>query len=303
MKKFLGWRIAALTLAALVAGGLLCELVVWAAEAQEVQQENRVLARVDGQEITEADVLGVLQSMGPQGMMMYGSPEGRRAILDELISMRLLALEGAKAKLDQAPEFQAAMERVRAQMLARAEVQELIKTVSVTEEEARKFYDANPERFTQPERVHARHILLSDDVTSADQIAKVQADLKAGVPFDELAKSVSLCPSAPQGGDLGEFQRGQMVPEFEAAAFALKEPGDISEPVKTAFGWHIIKLEGRVPAELVPFENVKAQLLQELEGEKVSELLRAKTEELRKEYKVEILEPAQTDEGKAAPEK
>ena len=127
------------------------------------------------------------------------------------------------------------METFRNQSLARAAIDASLKDVTVSDEEAKKFYDEHPDQFTQPERVHVRHVLISDDVTSADAIAKIQADLKAGVSFDEVAKSRSLCPSAAQGGDLGEVSKGQMVPEFEAAAFALKNPGDLSEPVKTQF--------------------------------------------------------------------
>ena len=132
-------------------------------------------------------------------------------------------------------------------------------------------------------------LFRSADATSADTIARVQADLKAGASFDEEAKKLSLCPSAPQGGDLGEFTKEQMVPEFSDAAFALKEPGDVSEPVKSPFGWHIIRLEGRTPAQLIPFDDVKDQILQDLTGQQQQERIKAKVEELKKAYKVEML--------------
>ena len=202
--------------------------------------------------------------MGPQGAMMYDNPQGRKAVLDELVSMHLFALKGAEEKLDQTPEFKTAVETFRNQSLARAAIDASLKDVTVSDEEAKKFYDEHPDQFTQPERVHVRHVLISDDVTSADAIAKIQADLKAGVSFDEVAKSRSLCPSAAQGGDLGEVSKGQMVPEFEAAAFALKNPGDLSEPVKTQFGWHIIRLENQTPSSIEPFDTVKPQLVQYL---------------------------------------
>ena len=309
MRKSLRWNI----ITAFALTGLLAGCLAWAAPetpagdaakpADEPQKSQpKVLARVDGNPITEEEVLQLLQSMGPQAMMMYGSPEGRRMLLDELVSMRLFALEGARAKLDETAEFRATMESLRMRVLAQAAMRQAIKDVSVTDEDAKKFYDEHPEHFTQPERVHARHILLNDETASADQIAKVQADLKAGVAFEELAKSLSQDPgSAPQGGDLGEFQRGQMVPEFEAAAFALKEPGDVSEPVKTQFGWHIIKLEKHIPSSPVPFETVKPQILQEVENAKISETLKARAEELKKSFNVEILEP-EKPEKEAEPE-
>lgn len=260
-----------------------------AAFGAEPANESRVLARVEGAEITEAEIDAMLQSMGPQGMMMYGNPQGRQAILNELVSVQLYALEGAKAKLDETPEVQRAIRELRTRLLAQGAMRETVKDVAATEEEARAFYGANPGQFTQPETVHVRHILISDDAVSADNIAKIQADIKAGVSFDEIAKSVSICPSAPQGGDLGNVSRGQMVPEFEEAAFAMKEPGSVSEPVKTQFGWHLIKLESRTDAALVPFDDVKAQLLQYLSDQKRQETLIKHSEDLRNEYKVEML--------------
>lgn len=304
MKKIISarkiWRLVALiVMAALPVAG--------AAFAAEVQAENKtdaakkVVARVNGQDITEDEVFMFIQSLGqqaPQAMMFYGSEQGRNIILNELITVKLFALEGAKTKLDETEDFKTALDDIKTRMLAQAAMQEVVKDISVTDEEVKKFYDEHPEHFTQPERIHARHILVSDDVNSADKIAKVQADLKSGRDFGEIAREISICPSAPQGGDLGEFQRGQMVKPFEDAAFALKNPGDISEPVKSQFGWHIIKLEGRTPESKISFEQVQAQIKQELDGEKVSAALRAHADELKKEYKVEIIEPEENKENK-----
>jgi len=287
--------------------------LAWAAQTQtqpeQMQSEmkdapktdpERVLAKVSDREIREKDIDQVIRMMGPQGAMMYDNPQGRRAVLDELVSMHLFALRGAEEKLDQTPEFKAALETFRNQSLARAAIDASLKDVTASDEDAKKFYDEHPDQFTQPERVHVRHILISDDVTSADAIAKVQADLKAGVSFDEVAKSRSLCPSAAQGGDLGEVSKGQMVPEFEAAAFALKDPGDLSEPVKTQFGWHIIRLEGRTPSSLEPFDTVKPQLLQYLTNEKRNEAFKNVVEGLKKTYKVEMLVPEEPVSGDKA---
>ena len=138
--------------------------------------------------------------------------------------------------------------------------------------------------FKQPERIRARHILVSGD----EELAKVQDELKAGKSFDVVAKEFSRDPgSAANGGDLGEFPRGMMVPEFEKAAFDLKNPGDVSAPVKTQFGWHIIKLEERIPESPIPFEQVKAKLVQELKDQKTQKLLQDKAKVLEEKYKVE----------------
>ena len=128
-------------------------------------------------------------------------------MLDELVFMHFFALRGVEEKLDQTPEFKAALETFRNQSLARAAIDASLKDVTASDEDAKKFYDEHPDQFTQPERVHVRHILISDDVTSADAIAKVQADLRAGASFDEVAKSRSLCPSAAQGLTRSEERR------------------------------------------------------------------------------------------------
>ena len=296
MKGFFAKKSAlGLALVVLMGAGL-----AWAAQTQPETKDapkadpEKVLAKVADREIREKDIDQVIRMMGPQGAMMYDNPQGRRAVLDELVSMHLFALKGAEEKLDQTPEFKTAMETFRNQSLARAAIDASLKDVTVSDEEAKKFYDEHPDQFTQPERVHVRHVLISDDVTSADAIAKIQADLKAGVSFDEVAKSRSLCPSAAQGGDLGEVSKGQMVPEFEAAAFALKNPGDLSEPVKTQFGWHIIRLEGRTPSSVEPFDTVKPQLVQYLTNEKKGEAFKNAVEGLKKTYKVEMLVPEET---------
>ena len=296
MKGFFAKKSAlGLALVVLMGAGL-----AWAAQTQPETKDapkadpEKVLAKVADREIREKDIDQVIRMMGPQGAMMYDNPQGRRAVLDELVSMHLFALKGAEEKLDQTPEFKTAVETFRNQSLARAAIDASLKDVTVSDEEAKKFYDEQPDQFTQPERVHVRHVLISDDVTSADAIAKIQADLKAGVSFDEVAKSRSLCPSAAQGGDLGEVSKGQMVPEFEAAAFALKNPGDLSEPVKTQFGWHIIRLEGRTPSSVEPFDTVKPQLVQYLTNEKKGEAFKNAVEGLKKTYKVEMLVPEET---------
>ena len=247
---------------------------------------KKIVARVASQDITELEVMLFLQPFGQQAMMLYQSEQGRKMVIDDVISMRLYALEGESNKLDQTPEFKAALENTRRAMLAQSAMREMIKDLNVTDDEAKKFYDSNTSMFMQPERVHASHILVKPE--SEDVIAAIQADLKAGVSFDVLAKKYSIDPgSAANGGDLGEFPRGVMVPEFEEAVFSLKNPGDISEPVKSQFGWHIIKLEAKIPESAAPFEQVKPQIMQELQNQKTQELLKTHAEELEKVYKVE----------------
>lgn len=248
------------------------------------ESDDKVLARVGSHDITESEVLEFIKPFGQQAVMLYGSEQGKKMIIDDVISMRLYALDAEEANLDKTPEFQQNLENVRRTMLAQSAMREAIKDLAITDEEAKKFYDENPKLFTQPERVRASHILVSGD----EDLAKVQAELKAGKSFDVVAKEFSTDPgSAANGGDLGEFPKGVMVPEFEKAAFELKNPGDVSDPVKTQFGWHIIKLGGHIPESAMPFEQVKANIIEELNNKKTQEILQNKAKGLEEKYKVE----------------
>ena len=148
---------------------------------------------------------------------------------------------------------------------------------AVTEEDAKKFYDENPQHFNQPEQVKASHILCGKrGITEADypaeleKIKAAQGRLKAGEAFEDVAKDVSTCPSSAKGGDLGFFGKGQMDPAFEEAAFGL-EVGQTSDIVKTSFGYHIIKVTDKKEAGSTPFEEAKDQIMQYLTQQKQQE--------------------------------
>jgi peptidyl-prolyl cis-trans isomerase C len=167
---------------------------------------------------------------------------------------------------------------------------------AVSEAEIRAFYDKNPEKFKRDETVKASHILIGADSTASaddrkkarEKAEKLRKELAGGADFAALAKGNSTCPSSQQGGDLGFFGKGQMVPPFEKAAFALK-PGEISDVVETQFGYHIIKLTERKPAETIGFNDVKARIEEFLKGQKANEAIQKYLEETRKTAKIEIL--------------
>ncbi|WP_295458973.1 peptidylprolyl isomerase [uncultured Thiodictyon sp.] len=171
---------------------------------------------------------------------------------------------------------------------------EVSSKITITTEQAKKFYDENLDKFKTPESVHASHILIGVDpkATPEEKLkAKEKADgilkqVTGGGDFAELAKKESSCPSAPQGGDLGEFARGQMVKPFEDVAFSLK-PGDVSGVVETQFGYHIIKSTGKKDAGVMPFDQVKDKIEQYLKEVQTKEKVMAKVEELKKAAKIE----------------
>ncbi|QXL85881.1 peptidyl-prolyl cis-trans isomerase [Comamonas sp. NLF-1-9] len=151
------------------------------------------------------------------------------------------------------------------------------------EKAARAAYQAERERFQAPERTHARHILVRGTDEAAHQRARqLLEELKAGADFSRLAKENSADPgSAAKGGDLGFFERGKMVAPFEKALDALQQPGELSEPVLTQFGWHIIRLEKRVPAMARSYDEVRDELYAEIIGRAQTRAQQEANEQLR----------------------
>lgn len=162
------------------------------------------------------------------------------------------------------------------------------------EADIRAFYDDNPDQFRQPEQVSARHILFMIQADSGEEgkaakrkeAEEVLAQLKAGGDFAAMAQAHSDCPSSSKGGDLGYFGRGQMVPPFEEAAFAL-QPGQMSDIVETRFGYHIIRVEDRTDPKTVPYEEAKTGIAQFLSGQGKQQAMSAFIEELRASAEIE----------------
>ncbi|MCO6430650.1 MAG: peptidylprolyl isomerase [Deltaproteobacteria bacterium] len=170
------------------------------------------------------------------------------------------------------------------------------KDILISDSELKKVFDASPQRFAQREEAHARHILIKvdkdagseEDLAAKNKIEELHAQVTSpGGDFGAIAREHSQCPSSSRGGDLGFFPRGAMVAPFEKAAFGLK-PGEISDPIKTDFGYHIIKLEEKREAAQPDFESAKPKIQRELLHRKRAELIEARVKELRDKAKVEI---------------
>ncbi|VGO19450.1 peptidylprolyl isomerase [Pontiella sulfatireligans] len=174
------------------------------------------------------------------------------------------------------------------------------KTVNVTEAteaEAEEFYSTNPDRFKKPENVSASHILIKFDETDTDatkaekkaQLEAIRGEIIAGTKtFEDAAKEKSACPSSAQGGSLGSFGKGQMVPEFELAAFT-QEIDEVGDVVETQFGYHIIKVTERQDAGVVPYEEAKEQILVFMSGQKKQEAVAEYIKTLRDAATIEEL--------------
>lgn len=252
------------------------------------QAQDKTIAKVDGKAVTEQDLAGVMASMSQQLAQL---PEGarRRAALDRLIDMKVLAAQADKDGLGNNEEFKQRLESVRQQLL----INEYIKVkvnAAVTDEMVKARYDKDAAAFVPPEETRARHIL----VKTKEEAQAIIADLEKGGDFAEIATEKSQDPgSAKEGGDLGYFGPGDMVQPFDEATQKLK-PGEITKaPVETQFGFHVIKVEDRRKQKVPGFEEVKEQIRQAVVGERFAEALQG----LKKNAKIEI------DEAAVAPAK
>jgi peptidyl-prolyl cis-trans isomerase C len=256
---------------------LLCSSAALAAD-------SKVVARVGDAEITQQQVDQLVNQLPPEQAAFFKTPAGQEKVVEELVSRELLLLWGESQKVDTREGFAEDLARLRSNLMRDYAVQAIIENVSATDEEVQVFYDENIDKFALPEKVRARHILVKTE----EEAAKILEEIRAGKPFEEAAKEFSSCPSKEEGGNLGFFSKGQMVPEFETAAFAL-EAGEISEPVKTQFGWHIIMMEEKEPSSVVPLEDVSGEIKSMITQKKQQEAFFQKLEDLHEEYPVEIL--------------
>lgn len=242
---------------------------------------NAIIARVGDATVTEAEV-GLAKEAFADELQNVPAERQRSVVVDAVVSMKLLAEAAHEAGLDQGPEFALRLEFLKLQAMRNAYVEHEV-VDKLTDESLQQAYQTLVvARHKAEQEVHARHIL----VDTKEQAEKIIADLKGGASFEELAKQ-SKDPSGQNGGDLGFFGPGQMVPPFEKAAFAL-EPGQITqEPVQSEFGWHVIKVEEKRMSQPPSFDEVKDQLRSYVLREDFEKAMAA----LREKYKVEIVDP------------
>lgn len=214
----------------------------------------------------QADALRMPQEMRER---VLSRPDQVSQIASNLYVRRGLAQQADAAGLAANAEVKAALQIARDKVLSDALLAQIDTTNALPDAQlegtARNNYNASPDRFKVPERVHVRHILIAGlDEAAQAKAEKILTQLQGGADFAALAKEHSADPgSAAKGGDLGPFAKGAMVSEFDDAAFALKKPGELSGLVKTKFGYHILRFEGRIPAAVRPFDEVRADLIKQ----------------------------------------
>ena len=238
------------------------------------------LAVVAGEKITEKELNAFLQTVPEQQRAYISNPQFREQALEQLIALHLFAKDGEDMKLYETEEFQSVIANARKDILAQMAMREAMKDVTVAEEELKAYYDANGDRFKKGETVNAKHILVDNEEKCNEILKAIQS---GEIVFEVAAQQNSTCPSGQKGGDLGVFGKGQMVKEFEEAAFAA-EIGAVVGPVKTQFGYHLIKVEAKNEAGVTPFEEVKESIRRTLISQKQNAAYAEKVNALKEKY-------------------
>ncbi|WP_420131561.1 peptidylprolyl isomerase [Rhodopseudomonas sp.] len=253
------------------------------------QDADPVLAKVNGAEIRQSDVTRAEEELGPSLAQMDPASK-KENVLSFLIDMKIVAKAAEDKKIQDTAEFKKRLDFARNRLL----MDDLLAVegkAATTDEAMKKVYDDAAKQISGEQEVRARHILVETE----DEAKAIAEELKKGADFAELAKKKSKDPGASDGGDLGFFTKDQMVPEFSAVAFAL-EPGKISDPVKSQFGWHIIKVEEKRNRKPPSFDQVKPQIEQYVTRKAQSDYVA----QLRQSAKIERLDKPAADAAKPA---
>jgi len=243
-------------------------------------QSDPVIAKVDGAEVKQSDLTAAEEELA--GQLPPMAPEAKRDYLVTYVADMILVAKAAEdRKLGDTDDFKRKMANARSKLLMEALLQAEAKA-AVTDEAMKKVYDEAIKQMAEEEEVSARHILVETE----DEAKKVLADLKKGADFLAIAKEKSKDPGSKEnGGDLGFFGKEQMVPEFANAAFKL-DKGQLSEPVKSQFGWHVIRVDDKRKKQPPQFEQVKDQIQTFVQRRAQAEMIT----KLRESAKIERLD-------------
>ena len=245
---------------------------------------EKIIATVAGRDVTETEFNEFIGRMPEQQREYCMTPQGRQQALTQYANYYLFEKLGVEKGYDQTEEFKEIMANARIEILSQYALTQLVKDITAEDEECKAYYQANQAMFQSGAKASAKHILTNDEETCL----KVKKEIEAGEKtFEDAAKEYSTCPSKEQGGNLGTFGRGQMVPEFDQAVFE-GELGKVIGPVKTQFGYHLIFIDSREDAAVTPYEEAYPQIRQQVVGQKQNEAYMAARAELIEKYGCEF---------------
>jgi peptidyl-prolyl cis-trans isomerase C len=262
--------------------------------AVPVVAQDSVLAKIGNRTVTEADLNGLANAVPEKYRELYLTPEGRKKSLEYVVNIYVLAAEAEKQGLDKSPDIQKLMDFTQKDLLARIYLDRMGKDLPVPSgQDASQYFEKFKDQFTTPESVHLRHILVNTEKEAKSVLER----LKKGEKFADIAGQVSICPSKAKGGDLDWLPRGSLVPEIEDVAFSIKN-GQITGPVKSKFGYHILLVEDKKPAQEGSFDMAKDYIFEQLKFQAQQDNYEKLTDSLRKKMNVQILLPPDQDSSK-----
>lgn len=247
-------------------------------------QPDKVLARVNGLPITESEYQREVDAQPPYVRPILETADGQKQFLDRMITLDLLMQEAVRRGLDRRPDVRSRLEQARRALLFEALIKDAAeKAPGLTDEALRKFYDANQASFQVGERVAVSHVLVKEKEKAEAFAAKA----RQGTSFEELIREALV--SGGTGADLGFIERGSFVREFEEAAFKAA-PNSIVGPVKSSYGFHVLKVGEKRPAGLLSFEEVKPKIASELREGAQRDAVDTLVTSLKKQARVDIVE-------------
>jgi len=271
------WGAGALVLAALAVAG-----------CQQGKEGGEVVATYQGRTLTSGRIAQELERLPAPSRTYLAAPDRKRQFVENLALNDLLYAEGAQAGYDKDPEIARQVDDLRKRLVVQRVMRKYQTPPTITDEQVKAQYDQNPILYSTAQ-VHASHILVKDEDTARQLLAEVKAHPEK---FADLAREKSTdTVSAKKGGDLGTFGPGRMVPEFDKVAFAL-QPGEISDVVKTQYGYHIIMVAERKEGEPKPFDQVKEQIRASLRNKVVQDQVQGHFDELKKAADLKVDENA-----------
>ena len=243
---------------------------------------------VNGEKITDFDISSTIGQTG----MTYESLDAtmKERVIEMVVDRKLLTQAAAKSGIEKSEEYKTQLESLKKDLALDTWMRKEMKTLEdgLSEEKLQAEYKKSKAKYSTAKQLQARHILVEKEDEAKALVKELDKAKDKKAKFIELAKSKSTGPSGKDGGDLGWFELGRMVPEFSAAADKLKTGEYTKTPVKTQFGYHLIMLDGRKDASAKPFKDVEKQIRNELSGKEFADKMKAKTEALRKAAKIEL---------------
>ncbi len=255
--------------------------------AMGISLNAAVYATVNGVEITDKDVASLMRTM-PGAKYATLQPEQQQKVIDQAIERKLLAKEAFKSGIEKDVEYKKTLNSIKDDLALEIWMKRIFEKVKVSEADIKAYFDKNKDKFVKPATAKARHIIVADEATAKAIIKELKGFNGEALTtkFIELAKTKSTGPSGANGGDLGWFNKKQMVGAFSEAAFGQGKGEVTKTPVKTRFGYHVILTEDKKGGEKVKFSDAKVQIENGLKMEKFRDNVAKKAKNLRKKAKI-----------------